>query len=239
MELQPGYRLFSSEELYAAFGMSGGGTINTLTAAVTTLQFTRLVSEPAEIIPPPGDGKIITVISSTYQYIQGTSVFGLTHQTNLRYGVDPLNALNSIAEFNPDLSLPHDYTGTQSGFAGDSTDDWSNSSIVLTNDVEDFGVWGPITSSTINAPGSGWAINDTFTVGDPGTATGIVDTVDLSGAILTYHLTSPAGSYTTSTSDLTPSSGIGTDATVDIVVSTPATGHMRIDIYYTIVAKAT
>lgn len=50
---------------------------------------------------------------------------------------------------------------------------------------------GPIVTSSVVTPGTGWLANDTFDWASPGggdTATGVVDTIDGGGGIATFHL---------------------------------------------------
>lgn len=89
---------------------------------------------------------------------------------------------------------------------------------------------GAIQTSALNAPGSGFAALDTFTVGGgAGTlVTGVVDTVS-GDAIATYHFTNHVNGYLKATGvALTATSGAGTGATIDITALDYSVNHMQL-----------
>lgn len=76
---------------------------------------------------------------------------------------------------------------------------------------------GQINANALNAGGTGYAVNDTFTVNTGSVlATGVVNTVS-SGAVATYTLTTKGAGYSTGTGvATTKTSGAGTGFTIDI-----------------------
>jgi hypothetical protein len=227
----------------ASNGSGGSGAVLTVSVPISETALTELNSVPITAIAAPGSGKTINVISATAQYKGGTAPFGasavlpleLVFSDNL--GFDIMNSNLSPLFGNAGDSLVFDAAGnTISQFEDDQ-------GIAITQ-AADMGVWGPITSSSLAAGGSGYAIGDTGTlVQDSGDATYQVNTVDGGGGVLTYTLTSLGTSYQTLANAFTatggsqPGSGLG--LTLAITVSTAETGHAQVDISYTLINTLT
>ncbi len=103
---------------------------------------------------------------------------------------------------------------------------WSGAMALLssanTNDVS-----GTIATMVLQAPGSGYSVNDVITVSGGGGAGGTftVNTVSGTGAILTYTLTARGSGYSNTAAAATTGGG-GTNATITITV---ATGQIGLD----------
>ncbi len=79
-----------------------------------------------------------------------------------------------------------------------------------------------ISTSVIHSAGTGYAIGDLFNVvGGNGTAQGVIQNVDVTGAVLQYQLNTIGAGYSVSTNQATVTSGAGSGFTVDITAITP------------------
>jgi hypothetical protein len=92
-------------------------------------------------------------------------------------------------------------------------------------------VLGPISATSLNAGGSGYAANDTGTVNNSiagaAPATYVVDTVDANGAVLTYHFTFAGTLYPVETAAATTAtSGSGSGFKVNITAITSSVGSV-------------
>lgn len=217
-----------------ATGSGGGGL--TFHAEISAAELASLNSVPIDIGIAPVPGKIIRVTEASWQFKPGTSVFGASTTGLVIYDQ------TTFGDFAPGQFSAIDYTLTDPQIAGFA----ANVTVVTTGTINkallawtstDLGVWGPITSSSVDAAGSLYAPGDTFTLGGySGDATGEVDTVDVGGGVVTYHLTNPGTSYQTgSDNGADTNTGIGVGLTLNLVVSTPETGTVWIDGTYTIV----
>lgn len=94
-----------------------------------------------------------------------------------------------------------------------------NSPIVLSSGSA-FTLLGTIFASAISAAGTGWVQGDTFEIVDDDTgassATGVVDSVN-AGGIVDYTITNTFPAYDTGVHLLTATSGVGIDASLDIL----------------------
>lgn len=235
--LAPGFQLFSGEEISTAItagasGGGGGGSILTASVRVSADALQTLQSQPVTIIP--AQSGIIQVITASIQANGGTASFAngdfvlfLSTDGNSEY-----------FQLYPPFLAP----GTiVNGFGGDQSSQAISNPILLTTSA-DYGVWGPITSSSIslNEPGTGYATGDTGQINwGSGDATYVVNTVDDSGEVLTYTITNPGVSYNTQNGLTTTiggaQPGAGTGLQIDIVVSTSQTGYAQVDVVYNLI----
>jgi hypothetical protein len=100
---------------------------------------------------------------------------------------------------------------------------------------------GPIGESTLHAGGSGYAQGDTGFIDNGGSldAAYVIDTVDESGAVLTYHLTASGCGYFTGINDTysygaQPGIGTGFQITIDSITPT-GDGTLTVTVYYTVI----
>lgn len=222
-------------------GSGGGGGSSELhtTTIITAAQFRSLFSSPQNVTPVPAAGKQISVTQFTGQYVHGTSTFSNLGLVLAYANAPTLDILGNQVTFSPPPG--DDCTLLLGPYVGGNvlSGNFGGQRLVLSS-TSNLGNYGPISSSSLNSGGSGWAINDTFTVdGITSSATGVVDTVDGGGAILTYHLDALGNSYKTAIGvGISATIGVGVDATLDLTVTVPGTGHMQIDVFYNLVDVA-
>jgi hypothetical protein len=189
--------------------LSGVIAIQSLAVPVSSAQILSSHSVPVEIIPAPGAGKFIALISTAWQYKGDTAKYGsvlaessgLYFSNNLTYEIDdcsPTSLLTGITD------------GIKQGAsaAGSATPGINAAVVFYTQGGNPDG--GSIMTTSKSAGGSGYASGDTgyIAAGDNG-AHFIVDTVDGGGAVLTYHLSSVGGAYVVSSNVATASSILG------------------------------
>lgn len=104
---------------------------------------------------------------------------------------------------------------------------WSGAMALLSS-ANTSNVSGTVATMVLQAPGTGYAVNDVVTIsGGGGTgATATVNSVSGTGAILTYTLTTRGSGYTATAAAATTDSGAGINATITITV---ATGNIGLD----------
>lgn len=215
------------------------GVVQKVVVDLTSAQLKTLFSSPVEIVPAPSATQWIQVVMASVQYKFGTIRYGTTGVQDFLFkylGVanQPVPGFNSEEVF-------QGQTVSRLTFSPGA-----NTSINQTNAVQraitvsegtyDAGTVGSINASVINAPGLGYAANDTFTVdtGD-GLAAGIVDTVGALGIVTSYHLTSNGQNYVVGVGvATTATSGVGIGFTLDIQSITPGNGTMRVIVVYVV-----
>lgn len=104
---------------------------------------------------------------------------------------------------------------------------WSGGMSLLSS-ANTTNVAGTVATMVLQAPGTGYAVNDIVTIsGGGGTgATATVNSVSGTGAILTYTLTTRGSGYSNTAATATTDSGAGINATITITV---ATGNIGLD----------
>ncbi len=122
-----------------------------------------------------------------------------------------------------DFFSPNKYPLVSPGPPSGQSSRYYNTAIVL--DASDNG--GRIATSSLNAAGLGYAPGDTFGVDFGNTdATGVIDTVGVGGAVLTYHIVDKGSNYFKHVGrSTTATTGIGTGFKITIsAVQTVAGG---------------
>ncbi len=148
--------------------------------------------------------------------------------------------------------------GTVIGSSGDSANATSwmnisglavnvkNNSTVTTIDIDPVLQTGnAITGSSLNSGGSGYAVNDTGVLVGPSssTATYLVNTVDGSGAVLTYTITDAGTGYIVRDGYLTAQGGgqpgKGSGLTINITSVSTSTANAVVDIFGSMTGSGT
>lgn len=99
---------------------------------------------------------------------------------------------------------------------------------------------GPVLSATINAAGTGYAVNDTGTInGGTADATYQITSIGAAGAVTGFAITSGGTKYVTgngiATTDGGAQPGVGTGFKVNITAVEAGDGSLKVVTYYTIV----
>lgn len=215
--------------------------IRKITTVIAKEQMAALHSAPAELVPAPGAGKMIVFLNAILQYKVGASIPDVVSPRDLYLRFDPFGVSIGVAEF-----PGYDPNSTQNavGVLAFENSEFNkvsleNLALTLADDNQDIPVYGPVSSApSVAAVGVDYAPGDTFGLGqglNSVGAQGVVDTVDGSGGLLTYHLTDGGHSYTTGYGDLMSTSGIGSGATLSIVVDEIETGSASVTVWYDLV----
>lgn len=217
----------------------GGGNILQFSVLISKEAVTTLLSSPVDVgIPAPGVGKAIMFLGGLVQYKPGASNYSGGQQgIQLIYeGGDPTSGSDNAGFNSAIIGSGSVWGGLALDLQTASPSAYANKKLMVATGT-DFGVVGPITSSVLNDGGSGYTVNDTFTVDGPTTpATGTVNTVDGGGAVLTYTLNTAGQSYVTEAgATTTATTGDGTGLVLDIIVSVLETGPIQVDGTYTII----
>lgn len=167
------------------------GTVLKRSVSLTASQLADLHNTPVELVPPPGMGKVIFPVSMGA--IGATSAPLPRSQYPVIFSNWSSNPQSSVAADSycrglwPDGSSTADVAGLEPTSA-------ENNSLVLMS-ISELPIPGAIVTSTLNNGGTGWAVNDTFKVGD---ASFIVTSVDSTstGVVTGYNLTN-AGTTST------------------------------------------
>lgn len=218
----------------ANVAVGGGAGLVSITVSISQSELTTFNSSPVALVAAPGAGKKIALIGYFWQYKEGTSQFP-SGDADFYYGES-----GDAAPFSAGFTLVGgSYDQSSLPGAQAIAPPTENVALVLSS-FADAGVFGPITSSVLNSGGALYAADDTGIVSVGGEdATYIINTVDGGGAVLTYTLTAPGNSYTTTANVPTETGGgqpgVGTGFTLDITVSVPGTGTGQIDLVYKII----
>lgn len=219
----------------AGYTFSEGKVIVELAAADLIASATA----PFPIIPAPPSGSVIVVRSAFLSYRVGSTAFQqVGSYVSLYYG----------SAFPWVLIMP----GPSGGYAFFGATD-----LVGIFDIQGFGTAstnvagqplnliapvnvGPVATFSIGASsGTGYSIGDTGLIsGGDGTAEYVVDTVDGSGAVLTFHLDNNGNSYANTVNSVTSietGSGDGT-LTINIDSVTLGNGTATLHIDYAVVS---
>lgn len=252
--VKPGQKVLVDEldeDLLLAFGFTAapavvGGDNNsgivTVSVAISQAQLTSLDSVPIDIVPPPGANKVVRVIQGAVQYKAGIETFGTSSVVQLYYTTQE----NGPCIFDINFSSLSDQLAYVRGDATPAlkyTDgNLTNVGLHLYMGAGDLGIWGPVSSASINVKGVSYAVDDTgifFAVGSGDgqvNATYKVTGVDGGGGVTSLVVTDPGVCYATATAVDTSGDGAqpgsGTGLTVDITVDTSATGTAQVDITY-------
>ncbi len=200
------------------------------------------------IVAAPGMGKVLLYRSISTQVVLGTIPFFSSLTGSLTYTGLPGTPL--------DLGAVVNFSGSFGGvspffsFASAVMElvstvdrvDVESKGFTLTGNVDD--PTGAINVNTCPvAGGTGYVVNDTFTVDGGGVgppnapAAGVVDTIGGGGAVTACHLISNGSGYVPAVgASTTATLGIGTGLTVTITSITPANGTARVWITYMVLA---
>jgi hypothetical protein len=221
----------------------GGGQIALLstTTILTPAQIVAMHAAPITVVPAPGAGKIIDVVSVALVYNFGTRKFlpvetnGMMHQ----YASDPGNSLCSLY-----FGL---VTAAASGFQTNSAfvsttvpiePGADNQAVQITSDTAYNA--GPIVTATLGAGGAGYVANDTGTITNGANdATYKVLTVGAGGAVLTFQITGAGTRCTVANGNATVDGGaqpgVGAGFTVNITAVNTGDGTLKVVTYYQII----
>jgi hypothetical protein len=232
------------------FGNAGAPpSLLSVTVSLSVAQLALLASSPVTLVPAPGAGKMI--FPTYYIYSTGnadaTFAYSPTYNPGFTFGASGVTF--GSAPSGPAFAI---FPIVNSVQGADAESYFSpvvaleNQPLIFTNAVvfvRDPGVWGAIGGAAVNAGGSGYATGDTgtltFSGADSGDAFYIVQTVDGSGAVTSFTLSSVGTSYTTRTgvSSVAGGSqpGAGVGFTADLTVPIAQTAAMSVTVYYDIV----
>ena len=191
-------------------------------------------------IPAPGVDKLIITQGVVLAYNQGPSYFnGDTLNTfAIRNAID--DSVN--ADLDP-LTIAQREGGIFTQWLFNVYTPYlplnvsANSGVYVTT-ASDLGIYGPIDSLTPNGSGSNFAVGDVIRVDDGADARATVTAVNGSGGVTGVLLTDPGSSYNTGSHSASAETGIGTGLGVNVTVNTPATGTLRVYLYYSILDVA-
>jgi hypothetical protein len=231
-------------------GGGGGGGAGTgfsiATFSLTAAQLKATSQTPVTVIAAPGANKLLLPVAGTIVY-----TFVTTAYANVPL---PISIYDETQTISGPTVLLNQTANTVVGIGAfyNPFDQFSRTNFVnapLLISAPALG--GPILTSSLNAGGAGYAINDTGTVDDnSGHASGAtyrVNTVDGGGGVLTYTITAAGTAYERSTlggpCGTTPGGGqpgVGAGFTINVLTVGPSTdagdGTLSGTIYYLTVA---
>lgn len=220
-------------------GTVGSSAIQTATVTLSAAQLRTMGATPIQLVPAQGAGKVVNPIWVFTQTIFGTHPFQAATGTGI--AVSYAGSGVAVAATIPGQvlsQLSNQVNGEPAILALYPQTDASNKALVITTTGGEFDL-GPILTSVLNAGGLGYAPGDTGTIDKPpfaGDAHYVVDTVDGSGSVLTYHLVANGSGYGVTTGETTSDdTGLGTGFTVDINSVTQGDGTLIVTVYYTVV----
>ncbi len=224
--------------LPSAAGADASG-IAQVTKDLNAAQIATLNSAPVQLLPASGAGKAIVPLAVVAQYKPGTQPFANNRPVEIGPAGSPTNVIQTAGV--PWNGL---VAAIRSGSSGIG-DPIANTALNIGNtDNVDPAYTGSILTHSLSIGGAGYAPGNTFTV-DAAVAggvlaTGVVDTVDGGGAIVTYHLTGLGTFYPRGNApNLTATSGIGAGGAINILTITPLSdGTARVTVWYAVVALA-
>jgi hypothetical protein len=217
------------------------GPVQSITVELSAEDILTLDTIPVEVVPAPGEGKIIDVRSYFLQMKVGTNPFfdaGLVFEfdsgASVAYIADDDGILSAL-ENSVRSNLPDWISATNAQI--------EDKALMFYADGPTVSDKGVILTSSLSNGGADYAPGDTGILngGTIANATYEVDTVDGGGSVLTYHLTDPGdgyavGDHTGAASGGQP--GIGTGLSVNVLtVDTPpdGDGSLTLTIFYSII----
>jgi len=222
-------------------GAAGSGVVLITNVRLTAAQIATSNTNPTILVSAPGSGKIISIDHVIAKRLDGLTAWNFPGSYDITWG--------------PDGSLfgPFDPGDNPLAFVSDGGPyTYANGSVPSANSYEsalienkalyafsnmDPNLTGPIVTSSVASGGTGYAIGNTGNLNFGG-AQYVVDSVNGSGAVLTYHLTNtglPTGYNTTNNPvATTATSGSGTGFTLNVLSIPPADGEIDLTIFYTI-----
>lgn len=209
---------------------------------LTASQIVNLGTTPVPLVAAPGAGNVISPVLFNLVYSFGTTVFGTTGTEQLRFfGTASPNPVWATA-------LSAFMTATQSTFinravlnltSGEPFAPGIDNTPVNLIAASNYNA-GQISTITINAPGTGYAVNDTGTInGGTADATYQITSIGAGGAVTGVLLTlggtkySPANAVATTDGGAQP--GVGTGFRVNITSTLTGDGTLKVVTHYTII----
>ncbi len=202
---------------------------------LTPAQIATLQSAPVTVLPAPGAGQALMLLSAAAQVVKGSIPF-LDISSDLSYSTFPVSLLSNVLVIAETATINGEFS-TASVPAGVGQDRADIDNAAIRTDASNDDASGAILANALNAGGAGYVPGDTFNVdvAAPTPASGVVDTVGGGGAVLTYHLTANGAGYLpTVGATTTATSGAGAGLTINITSITPADGTARIWLLYLI-----
>lgn len=234
-------------------GQSDALATRSASAVVTAAEIDTLNSAPIELaagVP----GSLLWVVAATLEFVAGLN--GFDTFAPIIFYTDPSEAANAASNAfwaPPTFAnvIPFSVWAESPGIISNPEvgQQWAPSIVdgaplVLAVPNDDPQRAGPIVTSALDDGGLGYAVGDTGEIVvdfyNP-TAQYVIDTVaPVTGAVLTYHLTSAGNGYSTldnpldtATSGAQP--GIGTGFTVNVTAIPPTDGTLYVTAYYKVI----
>jgi len=199
-------------------GSGGSSEVLSRTTTLTAAQLADLYNTPVELVPAPGEGKFVQMISIMACYknaIAGGTYTGTPGACETAYTDATGEAANYNGTFISIAEGDEESVFQDAGafIGGGRVETGLNAPIVFFSNTETQ-VLGAIATTSIGAAGTGYEIGDEIYIGD---AVLTVATVGGGGEVLTYTLTTPGtnnilGDGQATTTD----SALGADFTLDI-----------------------
>jgi hypothetical protein len=212
----------------------------TLTAADLAAMGT---TDPPMILPAPGANKLINPVDGILHYRAGVTPYTVTG-FGVAYGVYGNTSgrfqWENFSGFPAMLAEAADQLASMTalGPSDDSTNYGAPANFI--DKALYFIAAGALVTTVVNQGGTGYAENDIVGInGGDGNAVAIIDTVDVDGAVLTYHIDTAGARYYIGTNVATSTqTGAGSGFTIDITeVKGPTAGDGEVDVIlnYTVV----
>jgi hypothetical protein len=215
--------------------------IYSITRIISAAELLAFAGGLIQIVPPPGDGKLIWPITSMLIYNFGTVDFSNSPQLQICYGADVeeilaanLTSLTGLGVSEFAIAVPLASGGVYGNLAG-----CLNQPLNLLLRVGAFALGG-VGAASVGAGGTGYAIGDTGTITTGnGDATYRVLTVDGLGAVLTFAITFPGSGYATGNGQATATGGaqpgVGINFTVDVNSIVNGDGSIKVTTLYQVI----
>jgi hypothetical protein len=222
-------------------GAGQSGLLSTVTQ-LTAAQIRTLFSAPVTVIPAPGAGKIIALISAAFAFHFGSVQYNpaTADILNLFFAnLDGIGELDGIASL---VSAPQSGFGALPGHTQGINvilPGSDNRALVLQS-AADLNA-GPIVSSTLGAAGLGYAVGDTGTITNGANdATYLVTTVGAGGAVTGYSISGNGSACVVANGNATVDGGaqpgVGVGLTINITAVSLGDGTLKVVTYYQIIA---
>ncbi len=227
-------------------GGGGGSQLSSLTV-LTADDIYDLGNTAVELVPTPGANHLLVPDNIIYHYLPGANPFAGTLGMLWQWGDD---SFGSAADTQIDVTV----TGAEQvafHFPGVDLDNHrGDPNDIVNQPLQASGspvpaITGPIATAGVHDAGTGYAVNDTGTINDGNPdAAYIVTTVDGSGGITGFTVTSPGDGYTVgqfANCDFVPGGGQpGAGANARAIVNSitggvPGDGTIEVTVIYKIV----
>ena len=220
------------------------GALTPLLSVAVTLspaQIAALHTTPVVLIPAPGAGKIIFVLSAGVFYTWGgVSYYAAADAFAVQY-VGSGNSVLNLGNFSNVLSVAQSQYayqpgGPDSAFLMLSGDDNQPVEMQASDDYPASGVG----ASTIGAHGTGYVLNDTGTITTgQGDATYLITGVGALGIVTSFKITYAGTGYTVGAGQATATGGsqpgVGINFTINVNALLAGNGTLKVVVYYQII----